>query len=241
MPRRFACLLTGLLLLLGLSGRSQAQDGKTAVREAATQVLAARYPESAANLDVRVRRIRGSVDTTKGLRLTFSEREGTPAGPARVDLRTRQPSGAWTETGWALLHVARFDSVVTVQSRMRAGETLSPSQVETAWVETTDLHGEPLRADDFRRRVAEGAVVADRHIQSGRVLRKDDVRLPYTADTGSSIRVHYRRGRLLFQLSCRAREPGLVDDVIRVHCPDMNTMYRARLTGENTAQWVETL
>lgn len=241
MSRRVACMLTGLLLVLGPVGRSQAQEGKKAVREAATQTLASRYPESAAHLDVRVRRVRGSIDTTKALQLTFPEQEGTPTGPARVDLRTRGPSGAWADAGWALLHVARFDSVVTVQGRVRRGEAIPPAQVETAWIETTDLYGDPLRADDFRDRTANGPVIAERHIQSGRVLRTEDVRLPYTADTGSSIRIHYRRGRLHFELSCKAREPGFVDEVIRVHCPDLNTMYRARLTGEHTAQWIETL
>lgn len=241
MQRCLPYVLTGLLLALGLPTQGRAQSAKQRVRTAATQVLSARYPDGAAHLDVRVRRIRGDLDTTRALRLKFSDSEGTPTGLAQVDLRTRDGEGTWSKTGWALLRVARLDSVVTVQGRVRRGEPIPRSELETAWIATTDLHGEPLRAAEIRTRAAREALVATRHLQSGRVLRKRDVRLPYTTDIGSSIRMHYQQGRLVFRLSCTAREPGSVDEVIRVHCADLNTMYRARITGESTAQWIETL
>lgn len=234
-------VLTGLLLALGLPLQGQAQSAKQAVREAAMQVLSAQYPESAAHLKVRVRRIRGGIDPAEELQLDFASREGRPTGLAQVDLHTRGAGGDWTKTGWALLRVARLDSVVTLQGRVRRGEPISRSNLETAWIETTDLHGEPIRADTAHTRAARGALVATRHLQSGRVLRAQDVRRPYTTDTGSAIRVQYQEGRLIFRLSCTAREPGFVEEVIRVHCPDLNTMYRARVIGEGTAQWIETL
>lgn len=241
MWHRFSYVLAGLLLALAFPSQGQAQGETQAVREAATQVLSSRYPGSAAHLDVRVRRVRGSVDTAKALQVRFSGSEGTPTGPAQVDLRVRGAGGEWEKVGWALLQVARLDSVVTIQGRVKRGETIPRSKLETAWLETTDLPGEPLRAADVRKRAGEEALVAARHVQSGRVLRERDVRLPYTANTGTSIQIRHRHEGILFRLSCKAREPGFLDDVIRVHCPDTNKMYRARLTSEHKARWIETL
>jgi len=238
----FPYVLAGLLLVFGLSTPGQAQGTQTdAVRAAATQVLADHYSGRTDHLKVRVQRVRGDVDTTKALRVQFSESEGTPTGLAQADIHTRSAGGEWKEAGWALLRVARLDSVVTVQSRVQKGESIPAAELETAWIETTDLYGDPLRAANVQARAHRGRLVAARHLQAGRVLRSRDVRRPYTIDAGSSVRVRYRRGRLAFRLSCTAREPGVVDEVIRVHCSDLNTMYRARITEGNTARWVETL
>lgn len=241
--RRFVpYVLPSLLWVLALPALGQAQDAqKEAVRAAATQALARHYPESTGRLKVRVRRVRGDVDTAKALRVRFSESDGTPTGLAQADVHTREAGDTWEEVGWAMLRVARLDSVVTVQSRVQGGESIPQTDLETAWVETTDLHGEPLRAATVRARASRERLVAARHLRSGRVLRKRDVRRPHTVDAGASVRVHYRRGRLTFRLSCTAREPGIVDEEVRVHCSDLDTMYRARITGANTAQWVETL
>ncbi|MFB6271526.1 MAG: flagella basal body P-ring formation protein FlgA [Salinibacter sp.] len=232
-----AALLGGV----GLPAPGQAQSTRATVRKVATEVLSARYPGSADHLDVRVRRVRGDLDTTRALRLRFSDSEGTPTGLAQVDLRTRGADGAWKEAGWALLRVARLDSVVTVQSQVAEGETIPRSELETAWIETSNLSGEPLRASKLWGRADRESLVAARYLRAGRVLRKQDVRRPYTTEIGSLIRMRFRQGRLVFRLSCTAREPGFVDEVIRVHCPELETMYRARITGEDTAQWVETL
>lgn len=242
MRRLLPYVLCGLLLPLGLSSPGHAQEArKKAVRAAASRVLADHYPESTDHLKVQVRRVRGDIDTTRALQVQFSESEGTPTGLAQADVRLRSAGGGWEEAGWALLRVARLDSVVTVQGQVQRGEPIPASVLETAWLETTDLYGEPLRAANVRARANRGRLVATRHLQSGRVLRTRDVRRPHTVDAGSSVRVHYRRGRLAFRLSCTAREPGVIDEVIRVRCADLDTMYRARITGRTTAQWVETL
>jgi flagella basal body P-ring formation protein FlgA len=242
MRRFFPYVLPSLLLVLGLPVSGQAQEAqKGAVRTAATQALATHYPESTGHLKVRVRRVRGEIDTTKALRVRFSENDGTPTGLAQAEVQTRDAAGMWKEVGWATLRVARLDSVVTVQSRVQGGEPIPNVELETVWVETTTLHGEPMRADTARARARREDLVAARHLRSGRVLRKRDVRRPHTVDVGSSVRVYYQRGRLAFRLSCTAREPGVVEEVVRVHCSDLDTMYRARLTGERTARWIETL
>ncbi len=250
MRRSLLYALTGLLVLVppfwGWALPSKAQSSgaeapEPSVRKAASRALSAQYPESADHLKVRVRRVRGTLDPEAGLRLVFPGGEGRPTGLTQVDLRTRGAEGDWTTAGWALLHVARLDSVATLRTRAPRGAPIAPSDLETAWLETSSLHGEPLRADTAHTRAARGALVATRHLQSGRVLRARDVRRPYAADTGSALRVRYQKGRLVFRLSCTAREPGGVDDVIRVHCSGLNTMYRARITSKRTAQWVETL
>lgn len=192
-------------------------------------------------MKVRVRRIRGSVDDTEPLRLDFPQRRGTPEGVTQVQVQTKDGSGTWTESGWALLHVARYDSVMTVRDRIREGEAVTPSQLETAWIETTDFNGEPMRDSDFRARLADGSLVATQMLRPGQVLRKREVRPPYAADTGTSIDMQYVRGRFILRLACKAREPGFMEKVIRVYCPDTKTTYRARVTGDGTARWIETL
>jgi flagella basal body P-ring formation protein FlgA len=233
--------LTGLLAVLGLFQTGQAQDPQTeAVRAAAVETLDDHYPDRT-GLEVRVRRVQGGVDPTEALRVEFSEEDGSPTGLAQARLRTRRPDGTWESAGWALLDVARFDSVVTVRSRVEGDEPIPASGLETAWIETTDLRGEPLQVDDARARAHSGRLVATRHLQSGRVLRRQDVRRPHTVDAGSSVRVVYRRGRFAFRLSCTAREPGVVEEAIRVHCPELKTTYRARIINEDAAEWIETL
>lgn len=235
-------VLVGLLLAVVLPTGACAQDeAASAVRQKAEEVLASRFPDSADHFGVRVRRVRGSVDSTAQLRLAFPEREEAPGGLTRVEVRTRAASGQWDDAGWALLHVARFDTVLTARRRLRAGEPVTRSKVERAWMEVTDFHGDPLPAAELRTRLREGELVAARFVQSGRALRERDVRRPYAAEAGTAIEVHHRRGRVSFRLSCTAREPGHVGDVIRVHCSDFGTTYRVRVTGKDAARWLETL
>lgn len=233
--------LTGFLAALGLFQTGQAQDPQTeAVRAAAVETLDDHYPDRT-GLKVRVRRVQGAVDPTEALRVEFSGEDGSPTGLAQARLRTRRPDGNWESAGWALLDVARFDSVMTVRSRVEGDEPIPASELETAWIETTDLRGEPAQVDTARTRAHRERLVATRHLQSGRVLRKQDVRRPHTVDAGSSVRVVYRRGRLAFRLSCTAREPGVIKEAIRVRCAELKTTYRARIVSENAAEWVETL
>jgi flagella basal body P-ring formation protein FlgA len=242
MLRLLLCALTGLLAAPVLSQPGQAQElKKAAVHTAATETIDDHYPGRTGNLKVRVRRVRGNLDTTETLRLQFSEWEGSPTGLAQANVRTRRPDGEWESAGWALLEVARFDSVATIRSRVQGDESIPASALETAWIETTDLRGEPVRIDTARSRARRGALVATRHLQSGRVLREHDVRRPHTVDAGSLIRVIYRQDQVVFRISCTAREAGVAEEVIRVHCAELKTTYRARIINENMAEWVETL
>jgi len=242
MLRPVATAVLGLFAV-ALPSPLQAQDDgvKAAVQRVAEQTITARHPESASHLDVRVRRVRGSIDSTAQLRLALPDRGTVPSGLTRAQVETKRASGGWSDAGWAMLRVARFDSVLTTRRRVEQGEPIEPADVERSWMNVTDLHGEPFRASAFRRQRADGALVADRHLRSGRTLRAGDVRRPYAVDVGTSTEMYYRRGRVVFRLSCTVRETGFVDDVVRVYCPDTRKTYQARVRTAETVRWVKTL
>ena len=86
-----------------------------------------------------------------------------------------------------------------------------------------------------------GPLFATRHLREGRTLRRGDLRAAFTADIGDAVTMRYRRGGLALDLRGQAREAGHVGDAIRLHVPDTNTTYRARLTAAGEADWIETL
>lgn len=244
MPALFRYVLTALVGLAATAGaRAQeaAPGAAQAVRRAAEQVLAERFPESAGRMEVRVRRTGGHIAGGARLQLDFPQHGDGPEGLTQVQVNERTPAGRWQKTGWALLYVARFDSVVTVPAPIRSGEPVTGAKVEVAWLETTRFRGEPLRPADFRALASEEPLVATRMLRAGRALRRGDVRPPYTADTGGAIEMHYTRGPLAFRLTCKAREPGFAHEAIRLYCPGTRATYRARLTEVGTARWIETL
>ncbi|WP_103029862.1 flagella basal body P-ring formation protein FlgA [Salinibacter altiplanensis] len=237
-----------LFVLFGLlaAGRPQAlraQDAaaKAAVQRAAKQKIMARHPESGDHLRVRVRRVRGPIDSTAQLRLELPDRGAVTDGLARARIQTRGPGGGWSEAGWAMLRVARYDSVLTTRGRIEQGASIGPDDVARAWMNVSDLHGEPLRASEFRAQRENGPLVADRYLRSERVLRTRDVRPPYAVDPGTSTEMYYRRGRVTFRLSCTVRETGFLEDVVRVYCPDTRKTYQARVRTNDAVRWVKTL
>lgn len=242
MQRVFLSVLFGLLVVGGPQVL-RAQDGgaEAVVQRAAKQKIAARHPGSARHLKVRVRRVRGSIDTTAQMRLELPDRGSVSDGLTRARIQTRESSGGWREAGWAMLRVARYDSVLTTRGRIDQGESIGPADVERAWMSVSDLHGEPLRPSKFRAQRKKGSLVADRHLRSERVLRARDVRPPYAVDPGTNTEMYYRRGRVTFRLSCTVRETGFIEDVVRVYCPDTRETYQARVRTEEAVQWIKTL
>jgi len=235
-------LLAVLLVASWGAAAVRAQDAQGAVRQAAEEELATRFPERADRMAVRVRRLGGTIDEAMPLQLDFPQRGRTPEGPTQVRVRAQTEAGQWTETGWALLDIAHYDSVWTVRSRLRAGDPVRASHLETAWIETTDLRGEPLRADAGPSQGDDAPLIATRILEEGRVVRRTDVRPPYAVDTGASVELHYARGHVAFRLTCKAREPGFAGDAIRLYCPDTRATYRARLADDgHAARWIETL
>ena len=232
-------VLISLFWLLA-AGEHPAPD-RSPVASAAEALLAERFPDDAHRLDVRVVRTSTDVRAAEPVRVVWPADAALPRGRTQVDVLTRTSGGGWNETGWALLYVAHFDSVVMAQTVLDRDEPVAPEDVSVAWVETTTFRGEPLRAADFRTLRADGAVFATRRLPAGRPLRHGDLRLPLAADTGEAVRMRYERGPIRLRLACQARERGRPGETIRLYCPDTRTTYRARLTGPGAADWTQTL
>lgn len=212
------------------------------LQSAAEHALAARFPEAAERLRVRVLRTGGDMSTaavgTTSLRIELGSDEALPRGHTKADVLLQTPTG-WQKTGWALLHVAHFDSVVVARRFVRRGEAVSPSDLGAAWIETTAFHGEPLRTADLRALGTDR--FAGRALRPDHALRQGDLRPPFAADTGDTVAMRYERGPLSFTIPCHARRPGTVGDVVRLYAPATGTTYRARLTGPGEAEWIATL
>ncbi len=210
------------------------------IRTQAQALLSERFPGEAARLRVRVLRTGGTVEETAPIRLSFPEEAAVPRGHTQVDVLSPDSTRGWRKTGWALLYVAHYDSVLVARVPLEAEAALTDAHVSVAWMETTRFRGEPLRAAVYRTLRAAHPIYVRHALAAGRVLRSDDVRPPYATDTGQAVVMHYRRGDIDLRLTCKAREPGYTGDVIRLYYPDTRTTYRARLTGPGTAEWVET-
>lgn len=199
-----------------------------ALAAAAEAALAARFPEAA--VTVEVRRTGGTVPAAP--RLEF---ETLPRGAHQVDLLDADGH----RTGWALLHVAHFDSVLVPVERLVREAPVPASALRAEWTETTRFAGEPLRPADFR--ALGGEAVAVRGLAAGRPLRAGDLRGPLAAEPGEPIALTYRRGAITLGMACRAREGGAVGETVRLVCPETGALVRARLTAPAAADWLETL
>lgn len=240
--------LTRLIALLAILAPSPAVHGAHAgarfgddvpaekVRAAAEALVAARFPEQAEKLEVRVVRVGGSAAGDVPLSVRLADADGLPRGHARVRLVENG-----SDVGWALLFVAHYDSVAVLRRDASADEAIAADQIGFAWMEVTSFRGSPLTPVELREHLARGGVHAERRLRAGDALRVEDIRLPYAADTGESVVMTYRRGPVLLRLSCQAREPGAVGEVIRIYCPGTQTTYKAQLTAPGKAQWAATL
>ncbi len=208
-----------------------------ALRQATRAALADAFPDDLDRLRIAVTRASGDAGAVDQPRVSFRSLNRLPRGAAQVQVYQRA-GGQWTRAGWALLHVAHYDSVLVTTRTIGPSDAISRDDVDVVWRETTRFRGTPLSAAVFQQ---DAPLRADRHLQSGRMLRENDVRPPYAVDTGQTVTVQYQRGRLRMTLRCKAREPGFVGDVIRVYAPDNDTAYRARLVDAGRATWIETL
>ena len=231
-------LLIGWIGWIAMAPASSAQPANAdALRVATRAALAASFADEVHRLAIEVKRASGGAETVDRPRVAFRTLDELPRGAAQVRVFRRQGT-RWTRAGWALLHVAHYDSVLVTGRTLTPGDAITPDDVRTRWRETTRFRGTPLTAAAFERH---DALYAARHLRAGRLLRDGDVRPAYAADTGQSVTVQYQRGLLQMRIRCKAREPGFVGDVIQVYAPDNDTAYRVRLTRPGRATWIETL
>lgn len=211
------------------------------VRQAALRQLGAQYPESARRFEVRVDQVEPPAGRSDTLRVALRGGRRIPRSHHQVDLEVRTASGSWRRTGWALLDVALYDSVVVAREDLSSGETLSEAQTESAWMDVTDLRGLPMTTAGLRQARSSARTVLTRPVRQGEVLRADDLRGSYAADVGDPLLLRYERGPVRARLDCKAREPGSQGEVIRVYCASTRSMYRARLTEAGRARWLTTI
>ncbi|HET6569080.1 MAG TPA: flagella basal body P-ring formation protein FlgA [Rhodothermales bacterium] len=233
-----ALLIVIIASVLGSArpARAQANGAEAMIRQAAETYLHGHYPADAERLEVRVQRISPGLPALNRVEVRFPSEGALPRAATYVTLYASNQ-----KVGWAMIYVARFDSVVVSHVRKAADEEIGPHDVTVAWMETTRSYGEPLRAADFRAELAAGPVYARSLIRDGDVLLASDVRPAYAADTGAPVLVTYARRGVVLRLDCTAREPGSVGDVIRVYSPATEATYQARLTSPGTADWISTL
>ena len=219
----------------------QDEDSKSAqaVKTAADEYFAERFPEMASRLSVRVVRVSRSAGEGD-VRVRPTILDGIPRGHTQVKLLA-ESGGQITEVGSAMIFVAHFDSVAVALRDIPSGEEVGATDVASAWVEVTAFRGEPLRSTDFRARLSSEGLVARHGKKAGDALRADDVRAPFAAESGEPVSMTFRRGPIFLQLTCKARESGVTGDVIRLHSADVNAIYKARLTGPGKAEWISTL
>ena len=218
-----------LLLLLAPAAVAQPLTG------AAQQSLAARFPDQAQKLEVRVEHAAESVRALDGTTVVWPASAQVPRG--RVQVRVQDARGA--QVGVAMLYVAHFDTLVLATTDVSAGSAVVPEALTLSWRETTRLAGAYLTARDLGRLPAE--TFATRLLRADTPLRPTDLRPPFAAEAGAPVVLHYTRGPLRLVLSVEAREAGYVGDAIRLYAADTRTTYRARLTAPGEATWLETL
>ena len=187
-----------------------------AVKVAADEYLAERFPEMAFRLRVRVVRVNRSAAQGETLRIRPAILDGIPRGHTQVKLLVEREGGL-REAGTALIFVAHFDSVTVALRDIPAGQELSTSDVAFSWVEVTSFRGDALRSEEFRSRITAEGIVAKHGRKAGDALRVDDVRAPYAAESGEMVSMTYRRGPVVLKLNCKARESGVAGDIIRLH------------------------
>lgn len=233
----------GVLLLLLTTGLGDPPTVGDRVQQLAEADLVDRLGDAAA-VEVRVQRWHldvAALSTQDALRIAWPAAEAFPRGRVQVGLERRDAAGQWTRDGWARLEVAHFDTVLVPAERLRKDDDVTPALLTPAWLDITDLRTAPLTPAMYRRLLDQGGAFATRGLRDGRPLLAGDLRPPYAAEAGTPVVMHYTRGAIRLQLSCTARSAGFVDDIIRLHAPATQAMYRARLVQPGVAEWIETL
>ena len=233
---RGAALVLAALVVPCASFAQSAADpdwAEARVRAAVEQGLAERFPEASVRLEPRVLRIAAELSDDASLRVELPASDGVPRGHLQAELFR-----GTERLGWALIYVAHFDSVLVARHAIARGDTLAADLVETAWLETTRFHGDPVV-----RRTLDGAAqpVVRRALGAGEALRTSDLTWPPAVDTGDAVQVRYARRGLVLTFDARAREPGAIGEAVRVYCQATGSTYRVRLLAPGQAEWLETL
>lgn len=232
--------------MLLTAGRSAAQDSGDAVSDwivqASESALSARTADADERLAISVIRLPSNaeqladqLDSSDDWSIQLPARPHVPKGRLQV---TVMHEGA--RQGTAVIQVAHFDSVAVLTTPVTSGAPVSLEDLEFVWMEVTRFSGEPLTREALSKWGPQ-ELLARRSLKEDRPLRKVDIAPRPAAETGDPVRMVYRRGAFVLDLTCRARDRGQVGDIIRLYADDSDTVYRARLTAPGRAEWIETL
>jgi flagella basal body P-ring formation protein FlgA len=228
-----------LILLLLAAGPAAAQSNSDShlVADATLLAITARAPEMVSRIQVSVVRQPKADVLSAGqpLQVELPALPVIPRGRLQVKLSRNGES-----LGTAQVNVAHFDSVATATAAVASGADVITTDLRFVWMETTRFSGDPLTPAALSA-FGNADVIARRSLRADRALRTSDVGPRPAADTGDSVRMLYRRGSFVMDLSCRARDRGQIGDIIRLYADDSDTTYRARLTAPGRAEWIETL
>jgi flagella basal body P-ring formation protein FlgA len=243
-------LFTSLLLFASPAATAQTLGGLDtspvasvapgdAILSAARRAVADRLPEAGRSVEVTVVRLsdlpEGTTFEPTTVRVELPRSPVVPKGRLQVSF-----SVGTERLGSALIQVAHYDSVAIAVEQFSSRDVISPSSLRFVWMETTRFNGEPLTPASLNRwRGTE--LMARRFLRADSPLRTSDLGPRPAAETGEPVRMTYRRGAFLLDLSCRARDRGQLGDIIRLYADDSDTVYRARLVGAGRAEWIETL
>ena len=233
--------MTNTLLILLLALPRVDHDPGVRIAEAATTLLASRYPDVAHRLSVRVIRASGSIDAESPVRLSWAEALEIPKGYVQAQVEQQVGTEQWEMAGRATLYISHFDSVAVSLKSFGPDEPVQPSDFQFAWIETTKFRGRPLTTAQFAIMETQGSMFTDRFLRPDRALRVSDLRPAYAAETGQSVTMAYSRAGISLTLLTKARRPGFEGDVIKLFSSVTNKTYRARLTAPGEAEWIETL
>lgn len=236
----FLALLVGTVVEASDLGRLDDDPLRDRVQTAAEELLAARFPDHAPRLRIRVVRVSESIEDKVPLRVRFTASESVPKGHTQTRVILETDNGP-VDAGWAVLFVAHFDTVAVAHRDVAAGDVVSDRDLGTAWMDVTSFRGRPMDIATLARIRRGDRFLATQPIAAGDALRQGDLRRPYAADTGETVTLTYRRGPVVLRLPCRAREPGVVGDVVRLYSDATKSTYKARLTAAGEADWVATL
>jgi len=230
---------TGIVLWMLMVQAAVADPINMQLLAAADSLLTATFPALHGHLKAKL--MRYQVVGTGPLQLRLQPTTKDPVGHLQVDIWTPDAQQGWRKVGWALLFVARYDSVVVARQTLQRGDSVSVNDLTIVWQETTQLRTPPLSPQQLRQLQLQGPLRAMRRIAAGEVLRADDLKPPPAASTGETVWMRYRRGSLELLLRCQARMPGYIGNEIELYAPQTQATYRARLTAPGWAEWIATL
>ncbi len=210
------------------------------VLEAVEDLLLRTYPSNAYRLQPEVRRVMGAISTTTDkLMASFAGPiSDLPSGHTMITLSS---NGSPLNVK-ALLYISVFDSVLTTVQRIAKGKRIDESNTAVVWRETTNKRSGILTSSSWAEmKHGVGDILASRHLADDRVLFLTDVEPSPDIKRGAQVTVTIAKGGIAISVHCVARESATIGDELRAYAKDISTMYRVRLTGDQTADWIETL